>query len=61
MTPAPWTLLARDEDDRWVPASAIRGKAEVLMTGDRDLLGVPDQVLIRIVGLWAFWQMLRKT
>ncbi|MBI2115455.1 MAG: putative toxin-antitoxin system toxin component, PIN family [candidate division NC10 bacterium] len=59
--PAPWTLPVRDEDDRWVLASAIAGKAEVFVTGDRDLLDVADQVPIRIVDPRGFWQMLRKT
>jgi putative PIN family toxin of toxin-antitoxin system len=59
--PAPWTLPARDEADRWVLASAIAGKAEVFVTGDRDLLDVADRVPIRIVDPRGFWQMLRKT
>lgn len=59
--PAPWTLPVRDEDDRWVLASAIAGKAEVFVTGDRDLLDVADRVPVRIVDPRGFWQMLRKT
>lgn len=37
---APSDVPVRDPDDRWVLASAIAGRADVLVTGDRDLLEV---------------------
>jgi uncharacterized protein len=37
--------FVRDEDDRWVLESAIRARADVLVTGDRDLLDISDQVM----------------
>jgi putative PIN family toxin of toxin-antitoxin system len=49
---APSELAIRDEGDRWVLASAIAGSAEVLVTGDRDLLDLafqaPDVFVVHI-------------
>ena len=33
-------VQVRDEDDRWVLESALRAKADVLITGDKDLLDI---------------------
>ena len=35
-SPAPWPQ--RDPDDRWIVAAALEGAADVLVTGDKDLL-----------------------
>ena len=40
----PHKLPKDDPDDQWVLATAIAGEAEVLVTGDKDLLRVADQV-----------------
>ena len=45
----PSELPIRDPDDRWVLASAIEGKAHLLVTGDKDLLDIADRVAIPIV------------
>lgn len=36
----------RDEDDRWVLETAIGARADLLVTGDRDLLDISDQILV---------------
>lgn len=54
---APWP--AADADDRWVVAAALVGSADVLVTGDRDLLDVGSAAGLRIVTPRALWEMLR--
>lgn len=57
----PSPLQVRDEDDQWILASALAAKAEVLVTGDKDLLDVADKVggLI-ITDPRGFWNLVRK-
>ncbi len=55
--PVPSSLPIRDEDDRWVLASAVAGAAEVLVTGDSDLLNVAAQAPLKIVDPRGFWQL----
>lgn len=51
----------RDEDDRLVLASALAAGAEVLVTGDKDLLAVSDSVAeILITSPRGFWERARK-
>jgi predicted nucleic acid-binding protein len=33
-------IEVRDPDDAWVLASALAGNADILVTGDRDLLAI---------------------
>lgn len=54
---APSNLPIRDEDDRWVLASAVAGAADVLVTGDRDLLDVATQAPLKIVEPRGFWEL----
>ena len=51
----------RDKDDRWVFASAVEGRAEVFVTGDRDLLDVAGAAPLKIVDPRGFWQLSRKS
>lgn len=55
---APWPDV--DADDRWVVAAALVGSADVLVTGDRDLLDVGSAAGLRIVTPRALWEMLRE-
>ncbi len=55
----PADLPIRDKDDGWVLASAIAGKADVLVTGDKDLLSVAPRAPIRILDPRAFWVLAR--
>lgn len=55
----PSSLDLRDSADRWVLASAEVGGADVLVTGDEDLLSVAGESVIRIASPRAFWELLR--
>lgn len=57
---SPSRLRIRDAADRWVLATALAGDAEVLVTGDDDLLAVADESPIQILNPRAFWELLRK-
>jgi len=50
----------RDPDDQWVVASAIESRADVLVTGDRDLLDIAAAAPIKIVDPRGFWDLVRK-
>ena len=53
-------LEIRDDTDRPVLAEAVEGLAEVLVTGDQDLLVVADAAPIRIVTPRGLWEALRE-
>lgn len=52
-------LPERDPDDRWIVAAAIDGHVDYLVTGDRDLLEVADEILVTVVSPRGFWENLR--
>jgi putative PIN family toxin of toxin-antitoxin system len=56
---APSSVPVRDPDDRWVLASAIAAKADLLVTGDQDLLTLGSKAPLLIVDPRAFWTLLR--
>jgi putative PIN family toxin of toxin-antitoxin system len=57
----PASVNLRDPDDRWVLASALSSEADLLVTGDGDLLDVAEQVSIPIVNPRGCWERLRGT
>jgi putative PIN family toxin of toxin-antitoxin system len=57
----PLDIAIRDPDDAWVLASAVAGGAELLITGDADLLAVAKQSPIPVLSPRAFWERLRAT
>lgn len=61
--PAPPTRGAysvRDPDDDLVLASAILGNADILVTGDKDLLAMKEDVNeVRITDPRSLWELLR--
>jgi putative PIN family toxin of toxin-antitoxin system len=64
IVPRPAALLpvsVRDPDDAWVLASAVAGGADLLVTGDADLLSVAAASPIPILTPRAFWERLRAT
>jgi uncharacterized protein len=50
----------RDPDDQYVVASAVEGRADVLVSGDRDLLDITAEAPIKIVDPRGFWNLVRK-
>jgi len=55
----PYPLDIKDPDDKWVLATAVAGNADVLVTGDSDLLEVASQAPLRIMTPRDFWNMTR--
>lgn len=55
----PHPLPIRDQADRWVLASAVAGKADVLVTGDSDLLDMAARAPLRIMDPRGFWDLIR--
>ncbi|CAA9344723.1 MAG: hypothetical protein AVDCRST_MAG89-2801 [uncultured Gemmatimonadetes bacterium] len=50
----------RDPDDGWVLATAISSRADILVTGDRDLLAIREDVAeLRIMPPRELWDILR--
>lgn len=63
VVPKPKKLLdveIRDPDDAWVLASAVAGGADLLVTGDRDLLDIASVAQLRIVNPRDCWEALRQ-
>jgi putative PIN family toxin of toxin-antitoxin system len=64
VVPRPATVLpvaVRDPADAWVLASAVAGGADLLVTGDDDLLSIAAQAPLPILSPRAFWEQLRAT
>ena len=57
---APSITRVRDPSDRWILASAVEGGADVLVTGDKDLLDLGQQAPLPIVDPRGFWALARK-
>ena len=56
----PSPLPIRDPDDLWVLASAVDGQADLLVTGDQDLLAIANQAPLTIVDPRGCWDRLRR-
>jgi putative PIN family toxin of toxin-antitoxin system len=55
------SIRIRDEDDLLVLASALAAKADVLITGDNDLLEINEQVQgLVITDPRGFWNLVQK-
>ena len=58
---SPSPIPVRDEDDQWVLASALAAKADVFVTGDKDLLDVANEVSgVTITDPRGFWNLVKK-
>jgi uncharacterized protein len=55
----PASVAMRDAADRWIVATAVAGNADVLVTGDRDLLDIQSELPIHTLDPRAFWDLLR--
>jgi predicted nucleic acid-binding protein len=53
-------VLISDPDDLKVLAAALASGADVLVTGDKNLLVIKDQVDITITDPRGFWNLLRQ-
>lgn len=53
-------VTIRDKSDAAVLAEAVAGGAEVLVTGDRDLLEIEGKLPIRILTPRGLWEQLRN-
>lgn len=56
----PMELPGVDTADRKVLAQAAAGHADVLVTGDRDLLRVAGRLPFRVLSPRGFWELLRS-
>ncbi len=54
--PAHWP--ESDRDDRWVVAAALEGHADVLVTGDKELIEAADGKELAVVSPRGFWESL---
>ena len=54
------SVTIRDKSDVPVLAEAVAGSAEVLVTGDRDLLEITGKLPIRILTPRGLWEQLRN-
>ena len=52
-------IKVRDAADAKILAEALGGGAEILVTGDRDLLDVAGKARLRIVSPRGMWELLR--
>ena len=57
----PASVPTTDPDDRWVLASALAGQADVLVTGDRDLLDLAEEAPLPILTPRGFWELVRRS
>lgn len=48
-----------DRDDEWVVASAVAGGADLLVTGDAELLAASDRAPVAITSPRGLWEILR--
>jgi putative PIN family toxin of toxin-antitoxin system len=53
-------IRVRDKDDEWVLASAIAGEADMLVTGDEDLLVIAEDAPLPILTPRDAWERLRE-
>lgn len=57
----PSKVEVRDEDERWLLESALRAKADILVTGDKDLLDIAENVpQLKIILPRGFWELLQR-
>lgn len=59
--PTPYAGEIDDPDDTWILASALAGGADVVVTGDRDLLDLVDRPSgVKILSPRDLWTRLRE-
>jgi putative PIN family toxin of toxin-antitoxin system len=58
--PEPPAVVVRDPDDAVILGEALAGGADVLVTGDRDLLVLKRVGALRILDPRGFWELVRR-
>ena len=58
---APSDHPIRDPDDAWVLGSAMAGGADILVTGDQDLLTIAEAASLPVLDPRACWDQLRHS
>lgn len=59
--PAPLSPpVCRDKDDDWVLATALAGRADIVITGDDDLLALKTHRGIRVLSPRAFLELIDR-
>ena len=56
--PADWP--ESDPSDRWIVASALAGSADILVSGDKELVESSRGRSVRVLTPRAFWELLRS-
>ena len=56
----PWPGPLRDPDDAWIVASAVAGAADMLVSGDKDLLDAADRLPVSTLPPRAAWERLHR-
>jgi putative PIN family toxin of toxin-antitoxin system len=56
----PSSAPIRDPSDRWILATAVAGGADVVVTGDQDLLSARAKLPVRVLDPRSFWDLLRE-
>lgn len=49
-----------DKDDLWILASALKGQADILVTGDHELLALKEYQGLTILSPRVFWKLLAQ-
>ena len=53
-------VRVRDANDQSILAESVTGKADVLVTGDQDLLEIGARTPLKILSPRGFWELLRE-
>lgn len=53
-------LGLRDADDEWIVASAVAGEAEMLVTGDKDILETTVELPVWVCSPRQFWEQVHR-
>jgi predicted nucleic acid-binding protein len=51
----------RDASDEWIVASALAGRADVIISGDGDLLVLGREAPVPVLSPRQFWDSLQST
>ena len=58
---SPGPVRLRDKSDEWIVASALEGRAQMIVSGDKDLLTVGDTGPVPVLSPRQFWDSIQTT